>query len=68
MLRRIFLALAVVIAVSAVGQNFTLHATKYHPGQGGAGTTQQLVADGAMDCLFENRDIHFNPGILDYSF
>lgn len=32
------------------------------------GTTKQLVADGAMDCLFENRDIHFNPSILDYSF
>ena len=37
MLRRVFLALAVVIAVSAVGQDFKLHATKYHPGQGGAG-------------------------------
>ena len=37
MLRRIFLALAVVIAMSAMGQEFTLHATKYHPGQGGAG-------------------------------
>lgn len=32
------------------------------------GTTRQLVADGAMDRLFANRDIHFNPGILDYSF
>ena len=32
------------------------------------GTTQQLVTDGAMDCLFENRSIHFNPNILDYSF
>ena len=32
------------------------------------GTTAQLVADGAMNCLFENRDIHFNPDILDYSF
>ena len=32
------------------------------------GTTQQLVADGAMDSLFNNRDIHFNPNILDYSF
>ena len=37
MLRRFFLALAVVIAVSAVGQDYKLHATKYHPGQGGAG-------------------------------
>ena len=37
MLRRIFLALAVVIAMSAVGQDFKLNATKYHPGQGGAG-------------------------------
>ncbi|MBQ9555932.1 MAG: ABC transporter ATP-binding protein [Muribaculaceae bacterium] len=32
------------------------------------GTTQQLVADGAMNRLFENRSIHFNPQILDYSF
>ena len=32
------------------------------------GTTQKLVADGAMDSLFNNRDIHFNPNILDYSF
>lgn len=32
------------------------------------GTTQQLVADGAMNRLFNNRDIHFNPAILDYSF
>ena len=32
------------------------------------GTSQQLVADGAMNRLFENRDIHFNPSILDYSF
>ena len=32
------------------------------------GTSQQLVADGAMNRLFENRDIHFNPAILDYSF
>ena len=32
------------------------------------GTTQELVAQGAMDSLFENRDIHFNPTILDYSF
>jgi iron complex transport system ATP-binding protein len=32
------------------------------------GTTQKLVADGTMDRLFENRDIHFNPTILDYSF
>ena len=32
------------------------------------GTTSQLVADGAMERLFANRDIHFNPKILDYSF
>ncbi len=32
------------------------------------GTTRQLVADGAMDRLFKNRDIHFNHEILDYSF
>ena len=32
------------------------------------GTTRQLVADGAMDRLFANRDIRFNSNILDYSF
>ena len=32
------------------------------------GTTSELVAAGAMDHLFQNRDIHFNPTILDYSF
>ena len=32
------------------------------------GTTQQLVDEGAMNRLFENREIHFNPQILDYSF
>jgi iron complex transport system ATP-binding protein len=32
------------------------------------GTPRQLVSDGAMDHLFTNRDIHFNPTILDYSF
>jgi iron complex transport system ATP-binding protein len=32
------------------------------------GTTRQLVADGAMNRLFGNRDIHFNPDILDYTF
>ena len=32
------------------------------------GTTAQLVADGAMNRLFLNKDIHFNPQILDYSF
>ena len=32
------------------------------------GTTSQLVTDGAMDRLFVNRSIHFNPQILDYSF
>ena len=32
------------------------------------GTTSDLVATGAMDHLFNNRDIHFNPTILDYSF
>ena len=32
------------------------------------GPPKQLVDDGAMNRLFENRDIHFNPAILDYSF
>ncbi len=32
------------------------------------GTPSDLVAAGTMDRLFENRDIHFNPSILDYSF
>ena len=32
------------------------------------GNTRQLVAQGAMDHLFTNRTIHFNPQILDYSF
>ncbi|MBR4829632.1 MAG: ABC transporter ATP-binding protein [Muribaculaceae bacterium] len=32
------------------------------------GTTSDLVATGAMDRLFVNRDIHFNPKILDFSF
>lgn len=32
------------------------------------GPPKQLVDDGAMNRLFENRDIHFNPNILDYSF
>ena len=32
------------------------------------GTTQELVADGAMNRLFMNRSIHFNTQILDYSF
>ena len=32
------------------------------------GTTDQLVADGAMNRIFTNQSIHFNPNILDYSF
>ena len=32
------------------------------------GTTTDLLASGAMDRLFTNRSIHFNPKILDYSF
>jgi iron complex transport system ATP-binding protein len=32
------------------------------------GTPKKLIADGAMDHLFTNRSIHFNPQILDYSF
>lgn len=32
------------------------------------GQTVQLVADGTMDHLFDNRSIRFNPQILDYSF
>ena len=33
-----------------------------------SGTTADLVASGAMDCLFDNQSIRFNPQILDYSF
>lgn len=32
------------------------------------GSTDELVASGAMDRLFDNRSIHFNNQILDYSF
>lgn len=32
------------------------------------GTPGDLITDGAMDHLFTNRSIHFNPQILDYSF
>lgn len=32
------------------------------------GNPSKLVAGGAMDRLFENRSIHFNDKILDYSF
>ena len=32
------------------------------------GTPADLVADGAMDRMFTNRSIHFNPTLLDYSF
>ena len=32
------------------------------------GTPTDLIKAGAMDHLFENRSIHFNPTILDYSF
>ena len=32
------------------------------------GSTSELVASGAMDRLFNNRSIHFNNQILDYSF
>ena len=32
------------------------------------GTPHDLIAGGAMDHLFNNRSIHFNPNILDYSF
>jgi len=32
------------------------------------GTTHDLVASGAMDRLFTNHSIHFNPQILDYTF
>lgn len=32
------------------------------------GTTTDLLVSGAMDRLFTNRSIHFNPQILDYSF
>ena len=32
------------------------------------GTTTELLAAGAMDRIFNNPSIHFNPNILDYSF
>lgn len=32
------------------------------------GSTNNLVSSGAMDHLFNNPSIHFNPQILDYSF
>lgn len=32
------------------------------------GTPADLIKAGAMDHIFENRSIHFNPTILDYSF
>lgn len=32
------------------------------------GSPTDLIKAGAMDHLFENRSIHFNPSILDYSF
>lgn len=32
------------------------------------GTPADLIKAGAMDYLFTNRSIHFNPTILDYSF
>ena len=32
------------------------------------GSPRELVTSGAMDRLFLNREIHFNPDILDYSF
>ena len=32
------------------------------------GAPADLIKAGAMDHLFENRSIHFNPTILDYSF
>ena len=32
------------------------------------GSTDELVASGAMDRRFDNRSIHFNNQILDYSF
>jgi iron complex transport system ATP-binding protein len=32
------------------------------------GSTRELIDQGAMNHLFTNRDIHFNPQILDYTF
>jgi len=37
MLKKILLAAVAVMALTAAGQEYTLRATKYHPGQGGAG-------------------------------
>jgi len=37
MLRQILLAITIVMSMAVAAQEYTLHATKYHPGQGGAG-------------------------------
>lgn len=36
-MRTILLAIAAIVALTAMGQKHTLRATKYHPGMGGAG-------------------------------
>ena len=37
MMRRILLAAMAIISLTLMGQQYTMHATKYHPGMGGAG-------------------------------
>ena len=37
MIRRLTLAFVALIALALFGQEYTMHATKYHPGMGGAG-------------------------------
>ncbi|MBR6282998.1 MAG: hypothetical protein IKR25_01720 [Muribaculaceae bacterium] len=37
MMRRLLLAVMATMSLSLMGQQFTMHATKYHPGMGGAG-------------------------------
>jgi len=32
------------------------------------GTPQSLIDEGAMNCLFDNPAIHFNPQLLDFTF
>lgn len=37
MMRRLLVAAMAIVSLTLMGQQFTMHATKYHPGTGGAG-------------------------------